>query len=249
MRLWLHYFWIFVAEFGTITIYACLYIGLLSRLRSNYYTPLAAKHAKQAARLMALYPAVYVCCTLPLASARMMSIAGHPPSYARLCVAGAMITSNGWLDVLVYTMTRRISLFGSDPPPENIGIEHFTVPFFGNSGTGRFGTVTTIEGPTPQAPRDRKRHIFHQYSLSNGQHSGSDSWQDSMDDLVRANNVVRTDRTVEVRNDPLELIDIEALAQVKVMEARTVKMTHSRGVSKDSGSIDFMSKPEGYDDP
>ena len=38
-------------------------------------------------------------------------MAGDEVTFAELCIAGAMITSNGWLDVLLYSLTRRALLF------------------------------------------------------------------------------------------------------------------------------------------
>ena len=60
-------------------------------------------------KLMTLYPCVYVLLTLPLSAGRMWSMAhnGKPYSDAFACVAGAMITSCGWVDSLLYTLTRR----------------------------------------------------------------------------------------------------------------------------------------------
>jgi hypothetical protein len=57
---------------------------------------------------MIIFPVVYVCCTLPLAAGRMAAMTGMMIPYWWFCVAGAAITSNGWLDVLLYVMTRRV---------------------------------------------------------------------------------------------------------------------------------------------
>ncbi|KAF1811033.1 hypothetical protein P152DRAFT_74646 [Eremomyces bilateralis CBS 781.70] len=156
IRLWLHYFWIFIFEFGTIIVYAAMFIILRARIRSqshpDFATSASLKHASSAAKLMVVYPIVYVVCTLPLASARVAAMAGHRLSIVHLCVAGAMITSNGWLDVLLYTMTRRIMIFSDEPPPDTLGIDTFQVPFWSNGGAEtRFGTTTVIEATGPGA--------------------------------------------------------------------------------------------------
>jgi hypothetical protein len=57
---------------------------------------------------MIIFPVVYVCCTLPLAAGRMAAMTGMVIPYWWYCVAGAAITSNGWLDVMLYVMTRRV---------------------------------------------------------------------------------------------------------------------------------------------
>ena len=64
-----------------------------------------------AMKLIIAYPIVYVVCTLPLVKARLTSMAGRHVSFLELTIAGSMITSNGWLDVLLYCLTRRIMLF------------------------------------------------------------------------------------------------------------------------------------------
>jgi hypothetical protein len=131
------------SEFGNVLIYAIIYTILLHRIRTGYYTPEESKRVKAISNLMVVYPIVYVICTLPLASARMAAMTGNPPSLARLCLAGAMITSNGWLDVLLYTCTRRIMIFSDEPPSDNNGFDTFST-FWYNKPT-RFGGETTIE--------------------------------------------------------------------------------------------------------
>jgi hypothetical protein len=59
---------------------------------------------------MILYPVVYVIVTLPLAAGRIASLAGKPPSLTYLLVGGCFMTSAGWIDCLLYTLTRRTFL-------------------------------------------------------------------------------------------------------------------------------------------
>ncbi|KAF2643221.1 hypothetical protein P280DRAFT_496884 [Massarina eburnea CBS 473.64] len=152
IRLWTHYIWIFIFEFGNVIIYTLTYYILLTRIRSEYYNKAEAKRVQAISNLMVAYPVVYVVCTLPLASARMAAMGGSPPSYARLCLSGAMITSNGWLDVLLYTLTRRIMVFSDEPPPDNNGFDTFAV--FWAPPPSRFGGTCKIEAE-PHTPRHR----------------------------------------------------------------------------------------------
>ncbi|KAF2160278.1 hypothetical protein M409DRAFT_70614 [Zasmidium cellare ATCC 36951] len=135
-RLWLHYFWVIISEFGTLVIYTIILL-ILSKKSS---TP-----ASRAAKLIVAYPIIYVVCTLPLVVARLRSMAGQNVSFEELCVAGAMITSNGWLDVLLYCLTRRALIFGSD---EMLG-DITALDTFNTDSNWRpdfaFGTTTTIE--------------------------------------------------------------------------------------------------------
>jgi hypothetical protein len=58
-----------------------------------------------------------------------------------------MITSNGWLDVILYCCTRRIVLFSDNPGDMDNGIETFRTPWMRSDV---FGTQTTCEHmPTP----------------------------------------------------------------------------------------------------
>lgn len=86
----------------------------------------AADRAKAVAKMVMAYPVVYCVCTLPLVSARLTSMTGGSVGYTYLCIAGAMVTSNGWLDVLLYTITRSsYILHGEAPDPDAPVIETF----------------------------------------------------------------------------------------------------------------------------
>ena len=79
---------------------------------------MATVHAvNRITKLMTLYPCVYVILTLPLSAGRMWSMAHNRKPYSDqyALVAGAMITSCGWVDTLLYTLTRRRLLKDSMP--------------------------------------------------------------------------------------------------------------------------------------
>ncbi|KAI4743258.1 hypothetical protein E4T50_06340 [Aureobasidium sp. EXF-12298] len=119
-RLALHYLWIFIVQFGTIIIY----VFVLLRLRAAVAAVVpsvrvqSSSYAKvdRAARLMVLYPLAYIVLTLPLSAGRMWSMAHHeknlPDAYQ--CVAGALLASCGWVDALLYTLTRKALINGGD---------------------------------------------------------------------------------------------------------------------------------------
>ncbi|CAO2657189.1 Nn.00g033150.m01.CDS01 [Neocucurbitaria sp. VM-36] len=110
-RLWLHYLWIFIVEFGTIIIYAHIFFHLRGRLRSIITNDNTTKLTR-ATKFMILYPAVYVILTLPIAVGRMVAMTGTKMPDVFFCVAGSMLTSCGWIDALLYTLTRRILVSG-----------------------------------------------------------------------------------------------------------------------------------------
>ncbi|KAH8726824.1 G protein-coupled glucose receptor regulating Gpa2-domain-containing protein [Phaeosphaeriaceae sp. PMI808] len=196
LRLWTHYVWIFIFEFGNVLIYLAIYTILLTRIHSDYYTTEEAKRVKSIANLMVVYPLVYVVCTIPLASARMAAMSGSPPSLIRLCLSGAMITSNGWLDVLLYTVTRRIMIFSDEPPDDNNGIDTFAT--FWIEKPRRFGGQTTVSALNAQ----KRTHGFSRVTLQ--------STSESSDDLC-ATNDIKLVTTTEVRSEPAMPEDYEEM--------------------------------------
>ncbi|KAK0124577.1 hypothetical protein ONS95_009526 [Cadophora gregata] len=153
-RLWLHYFWIFVAMFLTIVIYLCIFIFLHTAPNSCAILKHRTEHVNHGATpLMILYPLIYTVCTAPLAAGRIYAIAGHEVPLGFFVVAGSMIACNGWLDVLLYASTRSDIVFSEDPPGENTGLDTFA--FLGKGGKG-MGTITTIEAGLPQRSKSGK---------------------------------------------------------------------------------------------
>ncbi|KZM19645.1 uncharacterized protein EKO05_0004136 [Ascochyta rabiei] len=205
LRLWTHYIWIFIFQFSNVLIYAFIYAILLHRIRTSYYTPEESKRVKAISNLMVVYPVVYVICTLPLASARMAAMTGNPPSLARLCLSGAMITSNGWLDVLLYTCTRRIMIFSDEPPADDIGFDTFST--FWHGKPTRFGGETTIE-----ALNSRKHR-------KNASRSVLPSGRESQDDLFPyGSKDIKLVMTTQVTSEPAnqeEIDEMEAGVRVR----------------------------------
>ena len=64
--------------------------------------------------IMVCYPVVYVLLTLPLATARMISYAGHQPPNALFLTAGALLATSGSIDALLYGVTRRLFRVGEN---------------------------------------------------------------------------------------------------------------------------------------
>ena len=93
----------------------------------------------RAARLMVLYPFFYIVLTLPLSAGRMWSMAHHgqelPDAYQ--CVAGALIASSGFVDALLYTLTRKTLLTGGASRP----LMSDRKPGDGKESTGRSGNA------------------------------------------------------------------------------------------------------------
>nr|CDP30920.1 Putative protein of unknown function [Podospora anserina S mat+] len=94
-----------------------------------------------------LYPLIYIICTLPLALGRIATMAGAHVPISYFCTAGALIASNGWLDVLLWGVTRHRLIFtegGIDS--EESGIGSFGVPELGMGGWRGSGIIRTPVG-------------------------------------------------------------------------------------------------------
>ncbi|KAK7513317.1 G protein-coupled glucose receptor regulating Gpa2-domain-containing protein [Phyllosticta citriasiana] len=130
-RLWLHYIWIFTIEFGTVLIYIIIFIYLRRQLAAvlNAGSGSATHHRiNRAARYMLIYPITYVILTLPLAAGRMAAMTGHNLPNTYFAIAGMLMTSCGWIDVFLYTLTRRV-LVSNELDPRKTG-----------SGRGPYGS-------------------------------------------------------------------------------------------------------------
>ncbi|KAK4234636.1 G protein-coupled glucose receptor regulating Gpa2-domain-containing protein [Achaetomium macrosporum] len=91
-----------------------------------------------------LYPLIYILCTAPLALGRIATMAGADVPIWYFCVAGALITSNGWLDVLLWGVTRHRLLFNAEVDSEDSGLHTFT--FMRTPSERRFGNMIWVEG-------------------------------------------------------------------------------------------------------
>jgi hypothetical protein len=202
-RLWLHYAWVIVAEFGTVVIYAATFIIIRKRVASSFYDNETKLRAQSAAKLVVAYPIIYVICTLPLVIARLMSMADRKGTYAQLCIAGAMITSNGWLDVLLYSVTRSNLLFGSDTGAEQVrALDTFRV-----RPDDSFGTVTTIEATSGIVGKPRQRQ---RWLSTTSARAPSRSPYDSQENLFELVNGVKAETTVMVERETENFEDFKS---------------------------------------
>jgi hypothetical protein len=198
-----------------VIIYASIFLILQRRVRSAFYKDTeTAVRARSAAKIIVAYPIVYVVCTLPLVKARLTAMAEKPVTFTELTIAGAMITSNGWLDVLLYTLTRSSSIFASDASNERDGV----LNTFRHRPDQGFGTTTIIEA---------SRRSFSK--RGHGSQSGIHSRNTSTEELWTSNaqvQGVKADTTVVVRSDHVEL---EPIRRNHERDAELSKETDSMG--------------------
>jgi len=103
-----------------LILYTFLYVHLRTQVKMasrNGIETGALSRIAHAQRYMLLYPAIYLCLTLPLAIGRMITSAGGHVDDTYLLVAGCLFCSCGFFDAFMYTFTRRI--FASDGNSRN----------------------------------------------------------------------------------------------------------------------------------
>jgi hypothetical protein len=153
-RLWTHYVWIFLSEFGSVVLYTILFFYLRRRVAAS--AALSRGQSEQLRRLrrvvgyMILYPIAYVILSLPLAAGRMATVRGDVLNIPYFCVAGAMMTSSGFVDVIMYTLTRRALLIESEPTHSE---RRLSIPHHG----GNHSHVTTVSAETKSFRKENGR--------------------------------------------------------------------------------------------
>ena len=165
-------------QFGTVLIYIVTFIKLRQKTRQIFKTlghnaqdspcKRTVEAVNRVTKLMTLYPCVYVLLTLPLSAGRMWTMAHNSRSQSDTftCVAGGMLTSCGWVDSILYTLTRRQLLKDTMPSgassrrAESQTLE--TAP--GIKGITHTRTVTVegvqLDDPDPHKSRTRASICF-----------------------------------------------------------------------------------------
>ncbi|KOS46827.1 hypothetical protein ACN38_g2234 [Penicillium nordicum] len=148
-RLWTHYIWIFIAQFGTVILYAVMYFQLRRQIAASAILGnsqlQSLKRLRRVVGYMTIYPTVYIILSLPLAAGRMATADGDEPSIIFFCVSGAIITSSGLVDVVLYSPPRRNLIIESEPSHD-----HSYNKFTGSKGKrgGETHLTTITADPT-----------------------------------------------------------------------------------------------------
>ena len=114
-RLYGHYLWIFLSEFGTVVLYAIMFFYLRRRMSQAKFLRTGQQESlhrlNRVVIYMVIYPLTYLILSLPLAAGRMSTARGNSPSKTYFGVAGCLMALSGLMDVAVYTLTRRHLMF------------------------------------------------------------------------------------------------------------------------------------------
>lgn len=81
---------------------------------------------------------------MPLAIARIAAMTGVHVPLEVFCAAGALIVSNGWLDVLLWGTTRHTIVFGRLEDADALGLDTFD--FMRTPSDRRFGNFVWVQG-------------------------------------------------------------------------------------------------------
>ena len=215
-RLWGHYIWIFLSEFGTVVLYMIMFFYLRHRMKQA--TMLRRGQQDSLHRLnrvviyMVIYPFVYLVLSLPLAAGRMATARGASPSETYFGIAGCLMAFSGTMDVAVYTLTRRHLLLDT---------EHSTTDHsYGNTDSQWQTNITTNVGS-----RSRKAFRIGSRLNSKMRRSAHDKdhtspFEDSTEDIVGKNDMemsnfhgVYQETTIEISHEPVSAIESERSAR------------------------------------
>ncbi|KAI0456988.1 hypothetical protein F5B21DRAFT_466431 [Xylaria acuta] len=141
IRLLTHYIFIFISIVLSWTLYTAIFLSLRRQQRRGDLVN--AKNTGYHHPAFLIYPVIYLICILPLAVGRVASMARRDPPLAYFCFAGSLAASNGWLDVLLFTTTRRSIVFGDDFGNEDTGVDTFA---FMSSAPNTFGNTIWVRG-------------------------------------------------------------------------------------------------------
>ncbi|KAK2043909.1 integral membrane protein, partial [Colletotrichum somersetense] len=151
-----------------------------------------------------LYPLIFLLCTAPLALSHMLQSGRVNPPKAHLVLAGVMIASNGWLDVLVFSLTRGDILFDAPVDEQNVGLDTFMLTSTGQ----QYGYRVWVHGGPPGGSQTPgrigrlQRSSYRPKSASEGRHDRHES-----------------QTSLRGRDLCLEGIQLETVTRVSVEEA------------------------------
>ncbi|KAK7914028.1 hypothetical protein PG985_011731 [Apiospora marii] len=166
-RFWLGYFWIFLSVGLTILIYAAIFATMLRRrkfswrhmpdLEEDMDRDLQSQGSSRGKKApprpsghhpaFLVYPFIYLLVTGPLATGRMLTMAGYNVSMAFYLFAGALSASHGFLNVSLWSTC---ILFIGQKEQESLGLDRF----MRTPKERTYGNMVWIQGGTGPAVED-----------------------------------------------------------------------------------------------
>ncbi|KAK8869227.1 G protein-coupled glucose receptor regulating Gpa2-domain-containing protein [Apiospora arundinis] len=161
LRFWLGYFWIFLSVGVTILIYGAIFTTMLRQKKLSWrHMPDLEEGDEQPTRLdrgrkapprpsgyhpaFLVYPFIYLVVTGPLATGRMLTMAGYDVSMSYYLFAGALSASHGFLNATLWSMC---ILFMDRREQEELGLDRF----MRTPKERTYGNMVWIQGGTGPA--------------------------------------------------------------------------------------------------
>ncbi|GAA5855171.1 hypothetical protein JCM9279_007578 [Rhodotorula babjevae] len=154
-RLTLHYLFVFIVALSTFLLYSAIALRIWWRRRQLGADATLSGGTTNVAKIMLIYPAVYVATILPISVYRCAAMAGHVWRIEFALAGGAVFTLSGAANCTVYALTRHIVSFDGIGEALRRG-----------SGSGSFGRPSldpsqhSLEPPRPSLLA-RLRALFH----------------------------------------------------------------------------------------
>ncbi|KAL4893139.1 G protein-coupled glucose receptor regulating Gpa2-domain-containing protein [Aspergillus ambiguus] len=211
-RLWVHYLWIFIAEFGTVVLYGVMFFYLQRRMKEasmlRHGPQENLKRLNRVVIYMVIYPLVYLVLSLPLAAGRMSTARHVIPSRTYFAVAGCLMALSGMVDVIVYTLTRRHLLLDTEISTSD--------KMYNISGSQAYQTHISTTGRDRKKSRGRFRR-----GLQSINETVDDDRGDSTEDIVRKGdwemndmrNAVYQETTIEISHEPADPDELHGRGQ------------------------------------
>ncbi|KAK2821862.1 hypothetical protein FQN49_007598 [Arthroderma sp. PD_2] len=217
-RLWTHYMWIFISQFGCVVLYTILFFYLRRKvaLSASLTQPSREKlfRLKRVVTLMILYPLAYLFLSMPIAAGRMAVASGMKLSFVYVLSAACIMVTSGIVHAVIYTITRKSLILSSTPISNHIS-QHGASTRKEISGShtdeesdvGTPVTSTFATGPPPPSSRSvgkyekMCRRFNGSVSLGNGTRRLSSS---GADEIVELNETgVYQQTTISVTHEPM----------------------------------------------
>ncbi|EZF29392.1 hypothetical protein TMEN_5497 [Trichophyton mentagrophytes] len=202
LRLGTHYIWVFISQFGSVTIYIILFFYLRHKVAISASLTQRSQdklsRLRRVVRLMILYPIAYVFLSLPIAASRMATAAGAKPSFTYYIISAMIMSASGLVHTVIYAVTRRALILNSEVTQQKGGYGPSSANQESNSPRDLENTACTTlvssDGPiSPSSPAGMYKRM---YSRINGTSSPASSEQYEMNGVYQQTTISVTTTTV-----------------------------------------------------
>lgn len=143
-RLWTHFGWVLSCFAIILVSYIATTVIVYKRPKASGFLSVGCKWRNLSASghhpAFLIYPLVYFFCCIPMALGPMILMAGASVNGDYFLWAGAMIASNGWLDVILWSCTM---IFLTPKDIQNAGLQDFR---FLRTSSVKYGNIVYVEG-------------------------------------------------------------------------------------------------------